>query len=179
MNFFDRFLLAIYSLVFSLVSIAVIMFSLKTIRFEYAIAGLTLLYGRTEALATGIVLLLIGIRFLFYSLKSNKKVRETIIKSDELGKIAITLDAVESLVLKVIKDNENIKDSTIIVKRQDKGVSIILKLVVNYDVVIPDIAAELQNTIKNYIETTAGVPVSDIQINITNISNQSKPKASK
>ena len=73
--------------------------------------------------------------------------------------MCITLNAVESLVLKVIRDIENIKDSKVKIRNQENGISIILKLIVNYDVIIPDMTTELQKTIKDYLETTAGILV--------------------
>ncbi len=81
--------------------------------------------------------------------------------------------------MKVIRDIENIKDSKIKVKKQENGISILLKLTVNYDVIIPEMTSELQKTIKDYIETTAGISVNDIQISIDNVSNQLKQKVAK
>ncbi|WP_296971129.1 alkaline shock response membrane anchor protein AmaP [Tepidanaerobacter sp. EBM-38] len=178
MNLFDRIILAIYALFFSLLSIVLILFSIKIVSFQYVITSLSILYGRWETCAIGLVLLLISLRFLFYGLKSNR-VSETTVKDSELGKVCITLDAIENLALKVIRDIENIKDSKIKVKKQENGVSILLKLTVNYDVIIPEMTLELQKTIKDYIETTAGISVNDIQISIDNISNQPKQKVAK
>ncbi|AEE91544.1 conserved protein of unknown function [Tepidanaerobacter acetatoxydans Re1] len=178
MNLFDRIMLAVYALFFSLLAIVLILFSVKIVSFQYVITSLSILYGRWETGVIGIVLLLISLRFLFYGLKS-ESVPETTVKDGELGRVCITLAAIENLALKVIRDIENIKDSKIKVKKQENGISILLKLTVNYDVIIPEMTSELQKTIKDYIETTAGISVNDIQISIDNVSNQLKQKVAK
>lgn len=55
--------------------------------------------------------------------------------------------------------------------------SVLLRLTVNHDVVIPEITFKLQKAIKDYTETTAGIYVSDVQVSIDNVSNHSKQKA--
>ena len=178
MNLFDRIVLAIYALFFTAVSVILILFSARVVSFQYFSTSLSLLYGRWETGFVGLILLLVSLRFLLYGLKS-KQLPETTVRDGELGKICITLNAIESLVQKVIRDIENVKDSKIKIKKQENGVSIVLKLTVNYDVVIPEITSELQKTIKDYIETTAGILVKDVCISIDNVSNQSKQKVAK
>lgn len=83
------------------------------------------------------------------------------------------------VLLKVVRGIENIKDSKIKIKKLDNGVSILLKLTVNFDVIIPETSFELQKTIKDYIENTAGITVKDVRVSIDNVSNQPKQKAVK
>jgi uncharacterized alkaline shock family protein YloU len=178
MNLFDRIVLAVYALFFTAVSVVFILFSTRIVSFNYFSTSLSVLYGRWETGIVGLILLLVSLRFLLYGLKS-KQLPETTIRDGELGKVCITLNAVESLVLKVIRDIESVKDSSIKIKKQENGVSIILKLTVNYDVIIPDMASELQKTIKEYTENTAGILVKDVRISIDNVSNQSRQKVAK
>lgn len=173
MNLLDRIILAIYALFFTAVSVVFILFSTRIVGFQYFGPSLSFLYGRWETGVVGLVLLVLSLRFLLYGLKSQRHPEATV-KDGELGKVCITLNAVESLVLKVIRDIENIKDSKVKIRNQENGISIILKLIVNYDVIIPDMTTELQKTIKDYLETTAGILVKDVRISIDNVSNQSK-----
>jgi len=107
-----------------------------------------------------------------------RELPETIVSESDLGKVAITLGAVESLVQKVIRDIEDVTESKIYIKKQEDGVSIVLKITVNYDVVIPDLTSEMQTTVKNYVESTAGIRVKNVRIIVSNVSNQ-KAKAVK
>lgn len=178
MNLFDRIVLAVYALVFTAVSVVLVLFSTKVLSFNYFSTSLSLLYGRWETGVAGLILLLVSLRFLLYGLKTDR-LPETTVRDGELGKVCITLNAVENLVQKVIRDIENVKDSRIKIKKQENGVSIVLNLTVNYDIVIPEITSELQKTIKDYIESTAGILVKDVRISIDNVSSQSKQKVAK
>jgi uncharacterized alkaline shock family protein YloU len=101
-----------------------------------------------------------------------------VVSDSELGKVCITLGAVESLVQKVIRDIQDVTESRIYIKRQEDGVSITLKITVNYDVIIPELASEMQGTIRDYVESTAGIKVNNVLIRVSNVSNQ-KAKAGK
>lgn len=178
MNIFDRILLIVYSLVLSIVSVVIILFSTRLISLNYFSTSLSILYGRWETALVGGVLLLISLKLLFSSIKI-QRVSETIIKNAELGKVTISLNAVESLVLNVIQNIEHIKDVKVHIKGYEDGVSVILKLVVTPDIDIPEITEELQSTIKDHVESTAGIVVKDIRITVENVSDQSKQKAVK
>ena len=134
------------------------------------------MYGRWEIGVIGFILPIANIKFLLHNIRP-KRLPETTVTDGELGKVCITLNAIESLVLKVIQGIENIKDSKIKIKKKENGVSVLLRLTVNHDVVIPEITFKLQKAIKDYTETTAGIYVSDVQVSIDNVSNHSKQKA--
>ncbi len=178
MNLFNRIVFAIYALFFTVVSVVLILFSIQAVGFEYFSTSLSILYGRWETGVVGLILLIVSLRFLLYGLKS-RQLPETTVRDGELGKVCITLNAVESLVLKVIQDIENVKDSKIKIKKRENGVSVLLRLTVNHDVIIPEMTFELQKAIKDYIETTAGIFIKDVRVSIDNVSNQSKQKAAK
>ena len=45
---------------------------------------------------------------------------------------------------------------------------------INHDVIIPDMTKELQLNIKDYIENTAGISVTDVKVSIENILTEAK-----
>lgn len=178
MNVFDRILLTIQTLLFSIISILIVLFSTRFISYHNFSTSLQYLYGRWEVTVAGLVLLFISLKLLFSGLKV-KRISETVIRNGDLGAVTISLGALENMVLSIIREVDNIKDVKVSIKAVDDGVSIRLKLVVNFDVVIPEITEELQNTIKSNVESTAGVIVKDVKICVENVSNQSKQKAVK
>ena len=115
-----------------------------------------MLYGRWETSIIGLVLLLISLKLFFLNIKTNRN-PGTSLHNGELGEISITLKAIESLVQKVIGEIEDIKDAKVKIHKQNGGISIILKITISHDVIIPDMTKELQSNIKNYIENTAGI----------------------
>ena len=175
MSIFDRVILTIYTLVIALLSLIIIAFSFKLVSIQKFWTGFVLLYGRWEAGILGFVLLIFSIRFLLSGIKSQKH-NETIIRTNEVGSVKISLVAIENLVRKVIEDIEKIKDTNVKIQMENDDVVIVLKLVITSDVVIPELSSELQNTVREYIETHTGITVKEVCISIDNIFNPQKQK---
>lgn len=178
MNIFDRIILTIYTIFVAAVSIVAILFSTRLISLDHFGTRLALMYGHWEVGAVGLILLLTSLRFLLSGV-SARRYPETMIKSGELGNIAISLNAIENLILKITRDIENVKDVKVHIKKREDGISVMLKLVVNFDVIIPEMSSTLQKSIKNYIETTAGIMVKDVNISVDNIFNPYKQRTVK
>lgn len=170
MNILDRFILTIYTIFVAALSIASILFSARLVPLDYFGTRFALMYGRWEIGAVGLILLLMSLKLLLSGLKS-QRYPETIIKSGDLGNVAISFNAIESLILKLTRDIENVRDVKVHIRKKEDGISVMLKLVVNFDVVIPEMSSTLQKSIKDYIETTAGIMVKDINISVDNIFN--------
>ncbi len=172
MNMFDRIILTLYTLLFSVVSVIVILFSTRAISLDMFWTSISAFYGRWEVGVVGIVVLLASLRLLLSGIKF-KQSTETIIKNDDNGIISISFNAVENLVLKITRDVENVKDVRVKIRKHDDGISIFLNLVVTHDIIIPELTLELQKNVKNYIQSTAGIAVKDVRINVDNIFNPS------
>lgn len=177
MKFLDKLLIVLLSLLVTCVSLFLIVISARVVSQQYLSICLSMVYGKWETGALGIVLLIFSLFVLVYVLKP-RKLPEAVVSDSELGKVCITLGAVESLVQKVIRDIQDVTESRIYIKRQEDGVSITLKITVNYDVIIPELASEMQGTIRDYVESTAGIKVNNVLIRVSNVSNQ-KAKAGK
>lgn len=178
MNIFDKIMLTVYTLFIMFISIVVILFSTQIISLDFFSTSLSMLYGRWETSIVGLVLLLISLRLFFLNIKTERN-PETSIHNGELGNVSITLKAIESLVKKVIGETEDIKDAKIKIHKQNDCISIILKIMINHDVIIPDMTKELQLNIKDYIENTAGISVTDVKVSIENILTEAKQKTVK
>jgi len=175
MRIFERIAVAVFTLLAIIVGIALILISTELIGLQYFSTSISTLYGNLETGVGGIALLILSFSYLVYTFKS-RGVPEAVVRNGELGKVCITLGAVENIVQKVLRDVEEVKESRIYIKKQEDGVSITIKVTVNYDVIIPDLASELQKTIKDYVESTAGISVKNVRISVNNVSNQTKQK---
>jgi uncharacterized alkaline shock family protein YloU len=172
MNLFDRIILILYVLCFIGISVIALLFSTTVLSLEVFRTSISVLYGRIEVTVVAIVIILASLRLLFSGARSNRGA-ETIVKNDENGIITISFNAIESLVLKVARNVQNVKDVKVKVRKQDGGVSIFLNLTVTDDIIIPELTLDLQENIKSYIESTAGLTVNNIRINVNNIYNPS------
>jgi len=171
MKFFEKLLVFILTLFTICMSIFFIAISTKFIGLQYISTSLSVFYGKWETGVFGFLLLIFSVYIFVYVLKP-QRFPEAIVSDGELGKVCITLGAVESLVQKVIRDIEEVMESKISIKKKENGVSIILKITVNYDVTIPDLTSEMQTAIKNYVEATAGISVISVRIVVSDVSNQ-------
>jgi len=170
MGLLDRILLAFYATIMVLASILVILLSSKLITIDIFRTSIEALYGRWEAGLVGTVLLVISLKLLFSGFKT-KSISETLVESGDLGSVSVSFNAIENLVLKVTQKIEDIKDVKVNVKDLNSGIAIDMKLVVTSDIIIPELTADLQNDIKEYIETSAGVLVKNVEIKVDNILN--------
>lgn len=176
MNILDKLLVIISSLLLAAISIVMIVFSCGLIEAQFFWTRLAMLHGRWEVSVIAAIFLIISLKLIFSSLKTQKQ-PEILVNSCELGNTIMSENAIESLVLKISRDIKNIQDVKVKLKKQDDGISIMLKLMVDYDVNIPDLSDELRNTIKDYVENTAGVIVKDVNIKVDNVSNPSSKQA--
>lgn len=172
MNLFDRIVLTLFMLFMLVVSFIVIMFSMRVFSIDVFWTSIAPWYGRWEIGVLGAILFIISIRFLISGLKP-KHSNESVIRTSEMGNISISINAVESLVLKLIRDIDKIKDIKVTIKKVQDGVAIFLKIVVTHDVVIPELSLELQKDVKEYIEKSTGLNVRDVSVKVANIYNPS------
>lgn len=96
MNLLDRIMLTIYALFLTVVSVIIILFATGIISLQFFSISILMSYGRWETGVVGVVLLLLSLRFLLSGLKT-RQLPDTTIANGELGKVSITLNAVESL----------------------------------------------------------------------------------
>lgn len=172
MNVVDRILLTFMALISMVVSAFVFTYATGVIGLEFLGTSLSLYYGKWEIGVAAAVVLLVNARFLVLALKT-EKIQEVTVSGGKLGKVAVSFGAVESLVQKVIRDNGNVKEAKVFLKSREGGLCITIKLSIEEDIVIPEIAQELQSSIKEYVETTAGTLVKEIFVSVDKITSQS------
>lgn len=178
MNILDRIILTIYTILIALASLAIVLFSARLIPLDDVWTRLVILYGRWEAGVVGLVIMLISLKLLLSGIKTHR-IPETMVFTGDLGSICISMNALENLILKITHDIENVKDVKVRIRKKENGISILLNLVVNCDVVIPELSSTLQKSVKSYLETMAGVTVNDVNVRVENIFNPAKQRVVK
>ncbi len=113
---------------------------------------------------------------LFLSSFKKKPVMQTAIHETNLGQIRITLPALEHLVLKAAKSVHGIRDIKPFINNTATGLSIQLKVQVLPDVNIPNITADLQKTIRDYMQKTAGTTVQEVRVLVNKVSWENKAR---
>ncbi|MDD2400699.1 MAG: alkaline shock response membrane anchor protein AmaP [Clostridia bacterium] len=173
-NFGDRFIIGILSLgyVFASVLLTVIALgwpgSIDFIQDYFVNVNNRWILGLTSTF------LFIVTFTLFLSSFKAKPAKMAVIKETKLGKVNITLSALEQLILKASKSIQGVRDVKPIIKTVAGGISILVKIQVIPDINISKLTEELQETIKEYLLNTSGTSAEEIKIQVTRISWDTK-----
>lgn len=187
-NFFDKFMLVLILLSMIALSALCIGTSMGFISYEMitgpiAIITNGLIGNRLILGAAGVILLAVALR-LFVAMGKKKAYQpaaapaasSAVMLSGDNGTAYISIAAIDQLVQRHCRANAKIKDcesNVIAAQDPDKGVSIKLKLSVAAETVAPELSANLQQSLKQYIESLSGVNVNTVDIMI--IPTQVKP----
>lgn len=103
-----------------------------------------------------------------------QSVKQTAVNETALGQINITLSALEQLILKASKGIQGVREVKPTLKISTGRITVLLKVQVLPDLNIPQVTAELQEAIKDYLLKTAGTSVQEIKIQVAKISWDTK-----
>ncbi|HWQ57943.1 MAG TPA: alkaline shock response membrane anchor protein AmaP [Clostridia bacterium] len=132
--------------------------------------------------AIGLALLIVALRLFIAMGRREIAPREkaptsALLATSENGTAYITLSALDALVQRHCRANTRIKECESAVVAMQNGVSVSLKLQVLPDTVIPELTAQLQKSLKEYIETVSGIAVVGVDILILPLAQPKAPRA--
>lgn len=176
---FDRILLGFVLLIFIAAMVLAFLIVTGIIPTANVVAFLEELTGSGPSnsyirigVAVGAALLaLIAIKLLFTG--SSRKEKNTgdnasLLASDENGAAYITAASIDSMVQKYVKTNNRIRECASKVNIGEAGTDITLKAVVLADTNIPELCEKVRRELKEYVETYAGVRVSQVSFMVVN-----------
>ena len=179
-HFFDRLLLAVVcilgmalGLAFLLLAIGV--FSLDILRIivdnfaaHVGSFNFSLIIG-----AKGLLVFLVFLRLIIGFNKRSKSEAPapaavaTVVNSD-FGSIQVSLAAIDAMIQRHCRSNNKVREAISVVSTRDNGVAINLKLVLLSEANVPETTAELQKSLKEYVEGLTGITVKDISMMVIN-----------
>lgn len=180
MKFIEKFSLTIFSIIILVLGIvlSLILFNWLNINCIYNIINLlksTHIITNISLCAT-IVLMLLAIKCIFFpSYEENNDEKSTgVLLENEVGKLLISKETIESMVKGVIDGFPSVKTSICKVKlnKQINNVIIDLNLTVFADTVIKELSLNIQTKIKEVVKITTEIDVKEINIKIKNIEPQ-------
>ena len=175
MSIFDRIILVISSICLAFISIVLILFpfeqpnilSLNQINsIFYSIKGNFWYTG------VGVLLLLASIRFIVISIgrDGDRRTRSSyIIRRTEHGEINISSETIVGLAQSVADKFMGVRNIKTNVKIFEDQLFIDLKGEVSPEINIPEVTEELQDKVKEHVESCTGINVSEIRVVITNV----------
>ncbi|MBE3577108.1 MAG: alkaline shock response membrane anchor protein AmaP [Limnochordales bacterium] len=127
--------------------------------------------------AAGLLLLVLGVYFLTRATAGGSAEGSILLESpSQTGEVRVALRAVESLIYRTLRQERGVRESEVKLRHQAEGISVGVHLVVEPDISIPDLTRSLQRRIADYVQQTAGVPVTEVRVLVRNVSRSPRPE---
>jgi len=138
---------------------------------EEKIYGAGSIVPRLIMLGVALVFFILSLMFLFADTRKEKD-KKGVSRNTNIGCIKISLNAIESIALNAAKRIPGIKETKVVVKKQDDNVLIEVKNIVLHGINIPTMSEEVQAAVKSAVEEYAGVEVKAINVVVNSISEE-------
>ena len=126
-------------------------------------------------LAVSVIFILLSIKCIFFDSDTEEKIRESqgILLKNENGQLLITKDTLDNMIKSVVYQFENVENCIpkISVDEQNE-ISVTLQVVVKDNVIIKDLANNLQAKVKEELKNTSDLDVKKVNIKIINMSQR-------
>lgn len=182
-SIFDRFLLSIYTLAIILVSLFLLLISLGAaigLISINAVGGYiaSIIFNRQSIvilIAVALLFLIVSIKLLFSGVRKAKP-HSALLKSTDLGIIRVSISTLDSLAQKAVRSFNEVKDAKSFIVPEPDGIRVQIRIMVMPDVKLPELTVNIQQKIKEYIESISGIAVKEVRIYIDNIVTAQKAK---
>ena len=136
-------------------ALLVLLYSLQSVYLKIAFSAFLL------------VLVVLSFRIMFAGLGKNAK-NVTMAASTEAGGIYINIDTVSDLASRAVRKVEGIREIRIKTSMQEGGAYVAVKVSMAPESVIPEISAQVQQSVKADIEGLCGIPVKKVVVQVDN-----------
>ena len=172
MSLFDRFLLALYTLILTVI---IALSAVETagwfpVHDYYQDLPVTM----AEVFGAVVVLILVGVRLFWISIRSSGKTkvsggRHVILAEGALGRVKVSVQAIEDLVIKVVSQMDGVKEVKPRIVSGEKGVGVKIQASVSPELNIPETAEKMQNLVKERILAVTGVTFVGVEVTVESI----------
>lgn len=183
MKFLERFTLVIYSYIIILLSVVLSLLVFNWIDFNVVSDMVhVLVTGAVSSkitLGVSVVFILLSIKCIFFDERSKEKVKEAqgILLKNENGQLMISKETIDNMVKNAVSGFENVKEcNTKIDVSTENQLRITLFLVVNENVVIKELASNLQSKIKEEVKKVSDLDVQEVNVKVTSLQEVKKSK---
>lgn len=117
-----------------------------------------------------IIFSILAVKCIFFSSNAKEKSKEGILLENENGKLLVSKDTVENITSAVIKNFESIESSTTRVDVDNENkISIFITLSVYSEAIIKDLAAKIQNDVKEAVKNSLDLEIKSVNVRIKNV----------
>jgi len=176
MNMLRRFLLCLWSMAILAAAAAVGVCAFRPAEMEYILSRLfNLLTGAQYfwwLLLGAFILLICGMLGVFVSLARKSALPQVVIGKSEGGQVNICLVAVDNVVQKAAFSVEGVREVKSRLKAAKNGVSVKLQIALPHDINVPETSTEVQNAVKEQLQTITGLAVAEVAVLVTNVTGK-------
>lgn len=183
MKLLERFALVIYSYIIILLSVVLSLLIFNWIDFNVVTDMVyALLTGEVSSkitLVVSVVFILLSIKCIFFDEKSKEKAKETqgILLKNENGQLMISKETIDNMVRNAVIGFDNVKEcNTKVDVNSENQLRITLLLTVNENVVIKELASNLQTKIKEEVKKVSDLDVQEVNVKVTSLQEIKKSK---
>lgn len=174
MKIFNRAVLFIYSIFVIVTSFIIMVLPLdikNIIGIEETVRIIRYMKGNYFYTLIGLIFLVLSLAFLFYLLRAKERISEGsyLVLRNEFGEIFIYQDTIVGLVNNVSKKFSGIRNIRTKVVFFEGKISLSLKGEAGNEINIPETSMELQIKVKEHVENITGAQVSDVKVEIVNV----------
>lgn len=174
MKWYDQVLLTIYILALAFVSVLLMLAAPGWVQPHLWIEDLLQSFnGRLVVLLIGAAFFAVSVRLIIFAF-TRRGGGQPVVHETSLGDVRISLDAVENLVRKVARGVKGVREIKAVVANGQNGLVADLQAVVSPEVSIPEVAEEIQSSVKQYVRRVVGVEMHEVRIEVENISSDSR-----
>ena len=183
MKFLERFTLVIYSLIILILSVILSLLIFNWMDFDVVTdmvkALITGSLSSKITLGVCVVFILLSIKCMFFDERSKEVLKETqgILLKNENGQLMISRETIDNMVKNAVIGFENVKQcNTRIDVNEENQLNITLFLVVNENVVIKELASNLQTKIKEDVKKISDLDVQEVNVKVMGLQESKKSK---
>jgi len=173
-GYFDRVILAIYTISLGLASLGLILLALGwRTPLEYIRTSALTVPGRFAIGLVGLVLIIVSVRLTGVGISGTPR-RRAIRHELPLGDVRISVHAVEGMVQRLVRNVAGVRDASAVIERWEDGLAVRVKATVGPGEPIADLSTTIQDAVKTQIQRVIGVPVAQVRIDIDHISPETR-----
>ena len=176
MKFLERFALVVYSYIILIIAVVLSLLIFNWLDFDTVgnmiNALLTGAIASKITLAVCVLFILLSIKCIFFDESSREKIKDSqgILLKNENGELMISKDSIDNMVKNAVSGFENVKEcNTKIDVNSENHIIITLLLVVTENVVIKDLASNIQTKVKEEIKKISDLDVQEVNVKIVNL----------
>jgi len=181
MKFLERVTLVVYSLVILILSVVLSLLIFNWMDFvvvtEMLEALITGSLSSKITLGVCVVFILLSIKCMFFDEKSKEVLKEAqgILLKNENGQLMISKETIDNMVKNAVVGFENVKQcNTRIDVNEENQLKITLYLTVNENVVIKELASNLQTKIKDEVKKISDLDVQEVNVKVMSLQETKK-----